>query len=57
MEGESPLTYINFTCTKDVRCSACIFITQETVGLVSDFPSLSVFLDMIEPPSPFTLDF
>ena len=32
----------NFTCTKNVRCSACVFITQETGGLSSEFSSFKI---------------
>ena len=43
MESESPLTLSNFTCTKSVRCSRTrIYITQETGGLSSKFPSFKI---------------
>ena len=32
----------NFTCRKNVRCSTCIFITQEIGRLGSKFPSLKI---------------
>ena len=41
-EGESPLTWSDFTCTKNVRCSTRVFITQEAGGLSSKFSSLKI---------------
>ena len=41
-ESESPLTESNFTCTKNMRCSANIFITQETGGIGSEFQSFKI---------------
>ena len=41
-ESESPLTWSDFICTKNVRSTTRIFIAQEAGGLSSKFPSLKI---------------